>query len=79
MHNSDHYLVLGCLHGVTLGEHQCYLGTLTRLPLRPPRQSSHEDILFVSPRKAIPKPPAREPPQSSWISEETWRVIGARV
>ena len=37
MHNSDHYLVLGCLHGTTLRENQLYLGMSTRLPLTPPR------------------------------------------
>ena len=32
-HNSDHYMVLGCLHGGSLRENSNYLGRRTRLPL----------------------------------------------
>ena len=32
-HNSDHYLVLGCLHSAPLSEHLEYLRRRKRLPL----------------------------------------------
>ena len=32
-HNSNHYMVLGCLHGGSLRENSNYLGRRTRLPL----------------------------------------------
>ena len=35
-HNSDHYMVLGCLHSATLREHTRYLRRRKRLPFRPP-------------------------------------------
>ena len=46
-HNIYHYLVLGCLRGVTQREHQHYLGTRTRLPLHPPKRPSREDTMFA--------------------------------
>ena len=33
--NTDHYLVLGCLHGDTPTAHSRYQGKRTRLPIRP--------------------------------------------
>ena len=35
--NTNHYMVLGCLRGMTLREHQRYIGSQTRLPLYPPQ------------------------------------------
>ena len=35
-HNSDHYLVLGCLRRDPLREHTEYLGRRTQIPLQPP-------------------------------------------
>ena len=75
----DHYLVLGCLHDANPRELQCYLGTSTRIPIRPHRQPPRKDNLLVSLHNAVPKPPAREFPHNYWISEETWKVIGTRV
>ena len=34
-HNSDHYLVLGCLRSTTLMEHTQYFRRIMRIPLRP--------------------------------------------
>ena len=34
-HNSDHYLVLGCLYSSSLKEHVRYLGGYKKPPLRP--------------------------------------------
>ena len=36
MHNSDHYMVLGCLYINSLTEHKRYLGGRKKLPLKPP-------------------------------------------
>ena len=78
-HNSDHYLVLGCLRNVTLKEHRCYFGMCTQIRIRPPRQPSCKDNLFASLCKAFPKPLARECPYNYWISEDTWQLINYRV
>ena len=34
-HNSDHYMVLGCLHSAPLRDHARHLGERKRLPLLP--------------------------------------------
>ena len=36
-HNTDHYMVLGCLRRVTLRENKFYLGSKMQLPLYPPK------------------------------------------
>ena len=41
-HNSDHYIVLGCLHSASLREHARYFGGRKRLPLRPPTKPTRE-------------------------------------
>ena len=58
-HKTNHYMVLGYLHGVTLREHQRYLGLLTRIPLYPSKQPSLECYLFASIRQAVPRKLAR--------------------
>ena len=78
-HNSNHYMVLGCLHGITLREYQLYFGLCMRLPLYLPKQLSREYSLFSSLRKVVPNTSARERAHASWILEEAWRVINARV
>ena len=35
-HNSEHYMVLGCIHSAPLREHSRYLRERKCLPLRPP-------------------------------------------
>ena len=41
-HNSDHYMVLGCLNRSALREHARYLGENKRLPFRPPTDRPDE-------------------------------------
>ena len=72
-HNSDHYLVLGCLHSTSLKEHIWYLGGQKKLPLCPPTEQTREDKILADLRKAIPKPRARE------ILATTWRLVNKRV
>ena len=71
-HNSNHYMVLGCLHGITLREYQLYFGLCMRLPLYLPKQPPHEDSLFASLRQEVLKTPAQDSAYTSLISEETW-------
>ena len=59
-HNSDNYMVLGCLNNASLSEHNRYLGGRKRLPLRPPTKQTREDRIFESLQRAVPKPQARE-------------------
>ena len=42
-HNSDHYMVMGLLRGVTVREHIRYIAGRRRLPLKPPNQPTRED------------------------------------
>ena len=59
--NSDHYLVLGCLHSDSLKEHMQYLRGRKKPPLRPPTEPTREDKIFAALRKAVPKPRCRRP------------------
>ena len=63
-HNSDHFMVVGCLHGASPREHSHYLRISTRLSLRPCgiQTRTRADELFIKVRRAVPKPekwPAR--------------------
>ena len=78
-HNSDHYMVLGCLRSAPLREHFSYLGERKRLPLQPPTALKREDGIFAALRRAIPKPQARDARKNLWISEATWRLVNERV
>ena len=78
-HNSDHYMVLGCLHSAYLREHVRYLGGRKRLPLRPPTEPTREDTIFAALWRAVPKPRAREARKNEWILETTWRIFDKRV
>ena len=59
-HNSDHYLILGCLHSTTLREHVHQLWRRTLPPLRPPTMPAKEDGLFLNLRWMIPNTKAQE-------------------
>ena len=56
-HNTDHYLVLGCLHRARPVAHLRYLGKCTYLPIRPPAPLDKADRMFAKLRGSIPKPP----------------------
>ena len=55
-HNSDHYMVLGCLRSAPLREHSRYLEGPKRLPLRPLTSLTKKDEIFAALRRAVPKP-----------------------
>ena len=81
MHNSDHFMIVGSLHGASPREQSNYLGSRTRLPLRPPiRQTRMQaDELFDNLWWAVPKLDKRLARHNSWISAETWRLVNKRV
>ena len=78
-HNSDHYMILGCLPSATLSETKRYLGGQKRWPVRPPAKPSRTDELFAALRRAVPRPKPREARRNAWILAETWRLIDERV
>ena len=59
-HNSDHYMVLGCLPSAPLTEHNRYLGERKRWTARPPVKPTRTDQLFAALRRAVPKAQPRE-------------------
>ena len=78
-HNSDHYMVLSCLHSNSLTEHKWYLGGRKKIPLKSPAESTREDKCFAALRRAVPKPRVWEASKNEWISRETWRLVNKRV
>ena len=49
------------------------------MPLKPLKEPTRGDELFVYLRRAVPKPHEREKHRNAWISEETWRLSNERV
>ena len=74
-HNTDHYMVLGCLPGAPLATTQRYQGGCWQWPVPPPAAPSRTDTLFAALRRAVPKPAPREARRNAWISAETCRLI----
>ena len=59
-HNSDYYMILGCLCSNTLREHTKHLGRRMRLPFWPLTNLMREDRTFTALRKSITNPKAWE-------------------
>ena len=78
-HNSDHYMVLGCLPSAPLTKTKRYLGGRKRWPVRPPVKPTKTDELFVDLWRAILRAKPREARRNAWILAETWRLIDERV
>ena len=70
-HNSDHYMVLGCLRSSPLREHSKYLGGRKRPPLQPLTTPTWEDGIFKALRRYVSKPQAQYARKNAWISEAT--------
>ena len=77
-HNSDHYLVLGCLRSSPLREHSEYLRRNKRLPLRPSATLIREDEILASLQRAVLKPQAWDARKNAWILEATQRLVKER-
>ena len=80
-HNSDHFMFVECLCGASLGEHFCYLGHRTSLPLRPNGRQTRIRVskIFAELWCAVPKPDKRTACHNLWISLDTWRLVNERV
>ena len=78
-HNSDHYMVLGCLHSAPLREHARCLRGRKQPPLCPPTALTREDRIFADLRRAVPKPLAMYARKNAWILEAMWRLVDKRV
>ena len=59
MHNTYHYMVLGCLRSAPKREHTNYLTGRKRLPHQPLSNPMREDGIFADLLRAVPKPHAR--------------------
>ena len=78
-HNSDNYMILGCLCSSTLREHTKYLRRRTWLPLRSLTTPMREGGIFAVLWRAIPKPKACKSRKNAWILEAAWRFVNTRV
>ena len=78
-HNSDHYMIMGCLHSSLLREHARYPVWRKRLTLRPLTAPTREDKIFAALRRAVPKLLVRESRKNAWILAATWRLVDKRV
>ena len=59
-HNTDHFMVVGCLRSAPAREYAKYLTGKKKLLLQPQTQPMREDRIFAALRRAVPKPHARE-------------------
>ena len=78
-HNSDHYMVLGCIPSAPTTDHKRYLGGQKRWPVRPPREPTRTDELFAALHRTVPRAQPREARRNAWILELTWILIDERV
>ena len=78
-HNTDHYLVVGCLYGAAPAAHLRYLGKRMCFLVNPTTNMNGVDCQFAELRGGIPNPPRRERLRQAWISLETWRLINTRI
>ena len=78
-HNTDHFMVVGCLRSAPEREHTRYIMGRRNLSLRPPTEPTREDRIFAALRRAVPKTHGKDRHKNEWISEETWRLVDKRV
>ena len=78
-HNSDHYMVMGCMRGDPVKELTDYLRKSHRFPLWTIRNDlpSASENIFLYLKTHIPKPPLRERVRRVWIYDETWAAMDA--
>ena len=78
-HNTDHYLVLGCLHGTAPAAHSQYPGIHKSFPIKPLMTSDGINRLFAEIRGGVPKPYWKEHLHQAWISPETCHLINTSI
>ena len=66
-HNSDHYMVLGCLPSASLTEHKRYLRGRKNLTLKSLTEPTRDDEVFAALRRAVPKARVSEARKNEWI------------
>ena len=59
-HNTDHFMVVGCLLSAPKQKHARYIMGRRKMPLRPLTKPAREDGIFAALRRAVPKPHARD-------------------
>ena len=76
-HNSNHFVLMGCLCGASPRKNLRYLGRWMRLLLRLPGRQTRmwADKIFAKLRSAIPKPDKQAVRHNLWILEDTYRLI----
>ena len=75
-HNTDHFMVVGCLRSAPEQEHTRYIMGRRKMPLQPPTEPTREDGIFAAQQRVVLKPHARDRHKNAWISEDTWREGG---
>ena len=78
-HNTDHFMVVGCLRSAPERERACYIMGRRKMPLRPPADPTRENGIFAALRRAVLKPHARDRHKNAWISDDMWRLVDERV
>ena len=78
-HNTEYYLVLGCLSGAKPATHLRYQGKRVHFPIRTPAPPGKVDRMFAKIQGAIPSPPRQERHHTDWISPDTWILIDTRM
>ena len=78
-HNTDHYMILGCLRSAPERAHSKHLTGRKHLPLCPPAEPTQEDGIFAALRRAVPNPHVRERRKNGCILEDTWILVNNRV
>ena len=66
-HNTDQFMVVGCLRSAPKWEHTRYIMGRRKMPLRPPTEPTREDGIFAALRRAVQKPNARDRHKNAWI------------
>ena len=59
-HNTDHFMVVGCLRSAPEREHTRYIAGRRKSPLLRPTEPTREDGIFAALQRDMPKPHARD-------------------
>ena len=68
-HNTDQFMVVGCLRSAPAREHARYIKGRRKMPLRPPKEPTREDGIFEALRRSVPKPHERGKHKNASIYE----------
>ena len=68
IHNTNHFMVVGCLRSVLERDHARYIKGRWKMPVKPPTETTREDGIFETLQRTVPKPHEREKHKNAWIS-----------